>query len=237
MHRASFGWVILCCFILGVCTRAGADETAPPTDDKSAAKSGDDKAKQEAGWISLFDGKTFDGWKINENKDTWKIENGELVTHGERSHLFYEGKVENHKFKNFELQLEIKTKPNANSGVYVHTKYQADGWPANGVEVQVNNTHSDRIKTASFYRAKNVMDQSPAKDDEWFTMNIKVKDKHATVKVNDKVVNDFEQPENWRREEGWEKNVFSDEGGTIALQGHDPESEVHYRNIRIRPLP
>ena len=25
-------------------------------------------------------------------------------------------------------------------------------------------------------------------------------------------------------------------GGTIALQGHDPASEVHYKNIRIRPL-
>ena len=26
-------------------------------------------------------------------------------------------------------------------------------------------------------------------------------------------------------------------GGTIALQGHDPQSEVHYRSVRIRPLP
>jgi hypothetical protein len=25
--------------------------------------------------------------------------------------------------------------------------------------------------------------------------------------------------------------------GTIAIQGHDPESVVHYRNIKIRPLP
>lgn len=25
-------------------------------------------------------------------------------------------------------------------------------------------------------------------------------------------------------------------GGTIALQGHDPGSEVHYENIMIRPL-
>ena len=25
-------------------------------------------------------------------------------------------------------------------------------------------------------------------------------------------------------------------GGTIALQGHDPESEVHYKNIMIKPL-
>jgi hypothetical protein len=25
--------------------------------------------------------------------------------------------------------------------------------------------------------------------------------------------------------------------GTIALQGHDPNSTVYYKNIRIKPLP
>jgi len=25
--------------------------------------------------------------------------------------------------------------------------------------------------------------------------------------------------------------------GTFALQGHDPESTVYFRNIRVKPLP
>ncbi len=224
MYRTHLAQASLLFSLLGLLAPASAQAAdAPKSDDK--------------GWITLFDGKTFDGWKINENKDTWKIVDGALVARGDRSHLFYQGKVENHKFKNFELQLEVMTKPNSNGGVYVHTKYQDEGWPANGIEVQVNNTHSDPIKTSSFYRAKNVMNDSPAKDDEWFTMNIKVKDKHGTVKINDKVVNEFVQPDDWKREAGWENNVFSAEGGTIALQGHDPGSEVRFRNIRIRPLP
>ena len=29
-------------------------------------------------WVSLFDGKTFGDWKVNENKDSWKIEDGRV---------------------------------------------------------------------------------------------------------------------------------------------------------------
>ena len=54
-------------------------------------------------WISLFDGQSLDGWKASENADSWKIENGALVTAGERSHLFYEGELLDHNFRNFEF--------------------------------------------------------------------------------------------------------------------------------------
>jgi hypothetical protein len=57
------------------------------------------------------------------------------------------------------------------------------------------------------------------------------------VKVNDKVVNEWTQPEDFEREEGWEKNVISPEGGTFVIQGHDPGSEIHYRKIMVKPLP
>src|SRR5690606_9866342 len=116
------------------------------------------------------------------------------------------------------------TKPKANSGMYFHTKYQPTGWPAVGIETQVNNTHDDPRKTGSLYRIQDIMNDAPAKDDEWFTQTVKVKDGHVTVKVNGKVVNEWEQPEDFKREAGWEKNVLS--SGTFCLQGHDPGSEV-----------
>jgi hypothetical protein len=99
----------------------------------------------------------------------------------------------------------------------------------------VNTTHSDPIKTGSLYRLKNVMNDSPAKDNEWFTQEVIVQGNHVTVKVNGKVVNEYTQPDDLKREEGWEKAVIG--SGTFALQAHDPKSEVHYRKVMVKPLP
>ena len=187
------------------------------------------------GWYHLFNGKNLDGWKVSEdNPETFKVGDGEIVAHGEAAHLFYDGPVENHNFKDFEYECEVLTKPKANSGMYFHTKYQPKSWPTNGVEVQVNQTHGDPKKTGSLYNIKNVMDKSPAKDDEWFTQNITVKGNHVTVKVNGKVVNEWTQPEDFKREDGWDNAKIG--SGTFALQGHDPDSETHYRSVKVKPL-
>ena len=48
--------------------------------------------KVENEFISLFDGKTFTGWKVNtENPTTFSIEDGMIKVAGDRTHLFYEG--------------------------------------------------------------------------------------------------------------------------------------------------
>lgn len=119
-------------------------------------------AAEEEGFVSLFDGKTMTGWKPSEATNTWKIEDGAFVAHGNRSHLFYMG--DGSPFVNFVLKVDCQTEQNSNGGIFIHTKFQDVGWPKYGYEVQVNNTHSDRIKTASIYGVKNVMDNSPAKD-------------------------------------------------------------------------
>jgi hypothetical protein len=59
--------------------------------------------KQDRGWISLFDGKTFNGWKAGENPGTFTIEDGSIKVAGVRSHLYYDGSVMNHDFTNFEF--------------------------------------------------------------------------------------------------------------------------------------
>ena len=101
----------------------------------------------EDGWICLFDGKSLDGWKVSENPDSFKVEDGQIVAFGPRGHLFYDGDVENHNFKNFHFKADVMTTPGSNSGLYFHTKYQDSGWPSAGYEAQVNNTHSDPKKT------------------------------------------------------------------------------------------
>ena len=85
-------------------------------------------ADAEEGFVSLFDGKTFHGWKTAvEHSNTWKIEDGALVARGDRCHLFYMG--DSKPFKNFELKAEVMTEPGSNGGIYIHTKYQENGWP------------------------------------------------------------------------------------------------------------
>jgi hypothetical protein len=203
----------------------------------SAASEGEAPQPDEDGWYSLFNGKDLTGWKkAQENEDTIKVVDGEIVIKGDRCHLFYDGPVNDANFKNFEWKCEILTKPNSNSGMYFHTEYQRRGWPSKGIEVQINNTyHRDPIKTGSLYRAKNIMNNSPAKDNEWFTQHVIVDGRKVTVKINDKVVNEYEEKDPPERERGWERNVLS--SGTFALQGHDPGSEVHFRKVLVKPLP
>ena len=205
---------------------------------------GDTRAADEAspqpdadGWYSLFNGKDLTGWKVSQDSpETFQVVNGEIVVHGPRAHLYYDGPVANANFKNFEWKCEIMTKPRANSGMYFHTEYQADDWPQKGIEIQVNNSYPpDPRKTGSVYAIKDVMNDSSAKDNEWFTQHVIVNGRKITVKVNDKVVNEYEQPESGRALRRLGDRIIS--SGTFALQGHDPESEIHYRKVLVKPLP
>ena len=83
-------------------------------------------------WIKLFDGKTLKGWKVGENASTFTVADGAIVVFGNRAHLFYDGPVKEHNFKNFEFKAKVMTMPGANSGMYIHTKYQETGWPEVG---------------------------------------------------------------------------------------------------------
>ena len=191
-------------------------------------------ADSKDGWISLFDGKSLDGWKANEKPETFSVKDGEIVVRGDRAHLFYAGPVANHDFKNFELKADIMAKKTSNSGVYFHTEFQDSGWPDKGYEVQVNNTHGDPKKGAGLYGIKDNF-EAPAKDDEWYTMTIRVEGKHVVTKVNDKVITDYTEEENPKREDQFKGRLISH--GTFALQGHDPGSEVHFKNIAVKVLP
>lgn len=185
-------------------------------------------------WISLFDGKSLDGWKVGANANTFFIEDDAIVANGNVAHLFYDGPVQQHSFKNFEFKADVMTRPGSNSGIYFHTVYQQSSWPQQGYEAQVNNTQSDWRRTGSLYAIQDVKEVY-AKDDEWFTEYIRVKGKHILIKINDKTVVDYTEPENVQRPEGMKSRLLS--SGTFALQGHDPGSKVYFKNIKVRVLP
>lgn len=185
------------------------------------------------GWVSLFDGKSLDGWRASENQGTFSVSDSMIVVHGKRSHLFYVGPVNGAVFTNFEFKADVKTEKGANSGIYFHTAYQQDGWPDKGYEVQVNNSHSDWRRTGSLYSIVDVR-ETPAKDGEWFTEHIIVQGKKITIKVSDQTVVDYTEPENVSYEGMPGRRVSS---GTFCLQGHDPASVVYFKNIQVKPLP
>lgn len=189
------------------------------------------------GWIPLFDGRSLDGWRGSENPGSVKVVDGTLLCDGPRSHLFYVGPVQDARFRNFEFEAEVRTRPGANSGIFFHTAYQETDWPAQGYEVQVNNTatgeggYRENKKTGSLYSVRNVYRQI-VPDDEWFTIRIAVRGRHIVVRVNDLVTVDYVQPSNPPGKPGRRLSA-----GTFALQCHDPGSRVQYRAIRVRPLP
>ena len=186
----------------------------------------------QRGWISLFDGKTLNNWKVGNNAGTFTIEDAMIVVNGPVAHLFYDGEINSHRFKNFEFKADVMTMPGSNSGIYFHTEYQQGGWPAKGYEVQVNNSHTDWRRTGSLYGINDVKEVY-VKDNEWYTEYIKVQGKRILIKINDKTVVDYTEPDSVQHKPGNHKLS----SGTFALQGHDPKSKVFYKNIFVMPLP
>lgn len=193
-------------------------------------------------WQVLFNGEDLSGWTASENPGSWKVENGEVITAGTRSHLFYTGEVEDHNFRNFELMLEVKTTPGSNSGVYFHTEYQDEGWPSKGYECQVINSNNpaepgayvEHKMTGSIYAIRNTW-KSPVKDNEWFNYHIVVRGKTIQTYINDELIAEYTEPDTSLVSNDFAGRRLS--SGTFALQCHDPGSEVHYRNIRVKVLP
>ncbi len=187
-------------------------------------------------WIELINGKDFTGWKASENEGTWSVVDGTFQAVGKRSHLFYTGEHLKDGFKNFEIDVWVKTYKLANSGIYFHTQYQQTGWPSNGVEIQVNNTHigeGDYIelkKMASLYSVRNLY-KTFAKDSVWMNVKAKVVSNRVQIWLNGLKTVDYVQPEKtptglWRLSKG-----------TFALQGHDSLSKMQFKSFKVRRLP
>ena len=150
-------------------------------------------------FVSLFDGKTLDGWKVGKNADSFTVRDGIIVVDGRPAFLFYDGPVADHNFKNFHFKADVMTYPNANSGIFFHTRYQEDGDAKFGAECQVNNSHRDWRRTGSLIGVMNVTEAPPgagtneafqklpappARDEVWFTQEIIVQGRQVVVKID-----------------------------------------------------
>jgi len=136
----------------------------------------------------------------------------------------------------------VMTLPGSNSGIYIHTEFQEEGWPAKGYECQVNNSspaaepgaYVEHKLTGSLYAVRNVW-KSPVKDNEWFNYHIVVQGKTIRIYINDQLMVDYTEPDNTFRPDGMKGRLLS--SGTFALQCHDPLSKVYYKDIKVKALP
>ena len=199
-------FVMVCCAVILVaaCISTAAAQTAP--------------VPGKDGWISMFDGKTLDGWKANENPGSWKAVDGAIVGDGPASHLFWMER----ECEDCEFRAEVKLNHSGNSGMYLRTAF-GPGFPK-GYEAQVENTSPDPQKTGSLYGICKVTEQL-IQDDTWWTQDITIKGNHVVIKVNGKTVTDCDDPQS-RYTKGY-----------LALQQHNAGSIVMYRNLMMRPLP
>lgn len=198
--------------------------------------------RAQDGWRDLFNGKDLSGWKANAYPDSWSVVGGTIRANAtkESSHLFFVGdKTEGfERYKDFELEVEVRSEPNSNSGVFIHTDMTAGGQAlrlSKGYEIQLNSSQKEKRKTGSLYAVMD-LDKSPVDESQWFKVRIMVKGQRITIQVNDKQVVDYTEPPNVVRPKERAGRLLNPAGGAIALQAHDPKSIFYFKRVRVRAL-
>jgi hypothetical protein len=188
---------------------------------------------------SLFTGKNLDGWKVNAADPKRMASKWEVTKDGELSVRNGPGDLVTAKeFDNFVLQFECKTNGKAlNSGVFFRC---IPGQYQNGYEAQIQNAFvgEDRTKpfdygTGAIYRrvaARKVV----SNDNEWFTMTVVADGKHIATWVNGYQTVDWTDD---RKEDENPRKGYRAAKGPLSIQGHDPTTDILFRNIRIAELP
>jgi hypothetical protein len=187
------------------------------------------------GMKSLFNGKDLSGWKTYPDmasKFTVTPEGWLNVKDG-RGQLETEGQ-----YADFTLQLEVFVNGEGlNSGIFFRS---IPGDPMNGYECQIHNgfLDGDRTKpkdcgTGGIFRRQNAR-RVVADDFQWFHKTLHVDDKHMAAWVNGYQVSDWTdtRPPNENPRRGLRL-----EAGTIIIQGHDPTTDLSFRNLKIAELP
>ncbi|MFO0826240.1 MAG: DUF1080 domain-containing protein [Gemmataceae bacterium] len=187
----------------------------------------------------LFAGKNLDGWKVNAADPKRMASKWEVTKDGELSLKNGPGDLVTEKeFDNFVLQLECKTLGDGlNSGVFFRC---IPGQYQNGYEAQINNAiiDKDRTKpkdagTGAIYR-RIASRKVVSNDNEWFTLTVVADGKHIATWVNGYQTVDWIDD---RKEDQNPRKGFRATKGPISLQGHDPTTDILFRNIRIAELP
>jgi hypothetical protein len=212
---SSFGLAVAASLCLLASCDAGGQEA-------DAQQAGDKDSK----WVSLFDGKTMDGWeKVGKEDSHWEVIDKALAGSGTQSMLV----CTTGPYKNFRYRVEVKINDGGNSGVYFRTT-RRPGF-SDGYEAQVDSTHKDPIRTGSIYGLCHVYKQH-VKPDTWFTYEIEVRDDVWRGRDMTRIKVTIDGNELYEYLD-FDK-TFGE--GHFAFQQHDPGSKVSIRKIEVMRL-
>lgn len=207
-------------------------------------------APQGKGWVSLFDGKTLNGWHIYGHKpmnDSWSVQDGAIFF--DRSKKAIGDLLTDKQYENFHLKYDWKISPNGNSGLIFWiqedtTKYKQTYHTGPEMQVLDNDGHKDG-KIAK-HRAGNLYDLIQGKEGavkpvgEWNTAEIICnRGKMEFILNGVSVLTTNYGDDNWKQMVAGSKfKQWPDFGtvfkGHIGLQNHD--SDVWFKNILVKQL-
>ena len=171
--------------------------------------------------VSLFDGKTFAGWRFGDpsKKSSWEIVDSTLVSNGRGSEL-----ISIPKFFDFKLHLEFNAGTKANSGVFLRGRYE--------VQIETDSASEPRSHhTGGVYGFLDPTPEQPRKADQWQSFDITMVGRTVTVVQNGVTVIDHKELPGITG-----GAIDSNEAlpGPIYLQGTE-QGRVAFRNIVITP--
>ena len=181
---------------------------------------------------SLFDGSTLDGWTVRGDPASFKIEDGCIKATGAKGNLIFVDKGVAPAWKDFDLTMKVKLKPNtiSDSGLYIHCPANASSSSKIALEIQISNDPDPLAERST----GSVFDVAPipmqiVRNDRWFDLRIIVSGMTVTVFINGKKVNEWTQPAGWTPPE----NVPSARlgSGSIGLQSYT--GETLFKDVRI----
>ncbi|MFH5804113.1 DUF1080 domain-containing protein [Alienimonas sp. DA493] len=147
-------------------------------------------------------------------------------------------------YGDFVLQAEVKlNSPDSNSGIFFRTMEPTADAPSNGYEMQLQNTlgpggrtdpddYGDGFGTGGIFRRQPARYVN-ANDGEWFHVTLVAVGNRMATWVNGLQVTDFTDE---RDPDPNPRKGRRDDPGFIVLQGHDPTTDVSFRNLRIQSL-
>ncbi|MFN9753882.1 MAG: DUF1080 domain-containing protein [bacterium] len=192
----------------------------------------------EPGFVSLFDGKTLDGWQlVNGRGPGYVVENGTIVCPKEGGGNLYTGK----QYSNFVFRFEFKMEPGGNNGVGIRAPLTGDAAYA-GMEIQIlDHDHANyKGKIKPTQRHGSVYDVFPATGEalkpagEWNAEEIRVDGSKVTVTLHGKVISEADlstvtDPAVLKKHPGLLRKT-----GHVGFHGHG--TRVEFRNLRIKEL-
>jgi hypothetical protein len=184
-------------------------------------------------WVSLFDGRTLDGWE--GNREVFRVEEGAIVA-GSLEHPIPRNEFlcTTREYADFELSLEFQLLGNpatANAGIQLRSRRIPDHHEMIGYQADIGQHYWGSLYDES--RRNRILAQAdletltPALDlDGWNTYRIRCLGPRIMLWINDRQTVDYTEPD-----------PSLEQTGLIGLQIHaGPPSKVRYRNIRIREL-